>query len=299
MNRLPVIVGLLVGCTTSELGDPNARTKRLSVPTLDPTSDVPAPAPEPEPDPEAEPAEDEGPVDTAVDTGGPCEEQVWYVDVDGDGYGWDDPFTNQMACEAPYRMVGRGDDCDDRSSATHPDRLEVCDGRDNDCNGVVDDDPWIGTIHVYPDVDGDGWGAERGRVERCYPEEGESHRTGDCDDADPSAHPGQDEQLLDDIDNNCDGLTDLLGQVGGRFRYEWGHRTGLGERECVMEWEVSGQADDDCPTCDLSFQLDYTFDSSSSWTVDEWCLSDDIDYQFGLAGSGDRVEVWYGLPYSS
>ena len=32
-----------------------------------------------------------------------------------------------------------GDDCDDTSAAAHPGGIEVCDGVDNDCNGVVDD----------------------------------------------------------------------------------------------------------------------------------------------------------------
>lgn len=47
-------------------------------------------------------------------------------DHDGDGY--DD--------EACYG----GQDCDDTLPAVNPDATEVCDGADNDCSGVIDDD---------------------------------------------------------------------------------------------------------------------------------------------------------------
>ncbi len=33
------------------------------------------------------------------------------------------------------------DDCDDRDPSAHPNGVEVCDGADNDCNDIVDDDP--------------------------------------------------------------------------------------------------------------------------------------------------------------
>ena len=30
-------------------------------------------------------------------------------------------------------------DCDDNNSLSYPGTLEICDGEDNDCNGIVDD----------------------------------------------------------------------------------------------------------------------------------------------------------------
>jgi len=44
-----------------------------------------------------------------------------------------------------------GNDCDDTNPDVNPDATEICDGQDNDCDGLVDcDDPDI------PDTDGDG-----------------------------------------------------------------------------------------------------------------------------------------------
>ncbi|MCK6526759.1 hypothetical protein L6R50_04120 [Myxococcota bacterium] len=73
-------------------------------------------------------------------------------------------------------------DCDDHNATVHPGGEEICDGYDNDCNGVVDDGF---------DFDGDG----------------SSYCAGDCDDADPSIHPGALEDC-DGIDENCDGVID-------------------------------------------------------------------------------------------
>ncbi len=62
---------------------------------------------------------------------------------------------------------------------------EVCDGRDNDCNGLTDD----------VDEDGDTYWACPGVAER------------DCDDENPQVHPGALE-LCNGRDDNCNGLVD-------------------------------------------------------------------------------------------
>jgi len=49
------------------------------------------------------------------------------TDADGDGY-------IAAGC-------GAGNDCNDSAAAVHPGATEVCDGLDNNCNGVVDDGP--------------------------------------------------------------------------------------------------------------------------------------------------------------
>jgi hypothetical protein len=55
------------------------------------------------------------------------------LDLDGDGH------RSPLPGYAPGAPGACGDDCDDRSAAAHPGGVEVCDGVDNDCNGIVDD----------------------------------------------------------------------------------------------------------------------------------------------------------------
>jgi len=54
---------------------------------------------------------------------------------DGDGDGYDGPRPGFVA-GSPGAC---GDDCDDLAVAIHPGAAELCDGLDNDCNGVIDD----------------------------------------------------------------------------------------------------------------------------------------------------------------
>jgi hypothetical protein len=66
------------------------------------------------------------------------ESTVVYKDTDGDGYG--DRFTMDMrtGCAASGYAANR-DDCDDADKAIHPMVKEVCNNKDDDCNGRVDE----------------------------------------------------------------------------------------------------------------------------------------------------------------
>jgi hypothetical protein len=64
---------------------------------------------------------------------GQCIYNLVSFDIDGDGYRG--PKVGTVAGE----LGSCGDDCDDTSELAHPGGFEVCDGVDNDCNGIVDD----------------------------------------------------------------------------------------------------------------------------------------------------------------
>jgi len=82
-----------------------------------------------------------------------------------------------------------GSDCDDRRASVHPGATEICDnGRDDDCDGVIDEGCGC------TDCDGDGYDSV-------------SSGGSDCNDSNASVHPGATESC-DGVDNDCDGTVD-------------------------------------------------------------------------------------------
>jgi hypothetical protein len=103
---------------------------------------------------------------------------TYYADEDGDGFGDNGVYTD--ACEATTGWVPIAGDCDDANPAIYPDSEELCDGLDNDCDGVVDNglpgETW------YADADGDNYGNPDEGTEACQQPPGYVDNNIDCDD---------------------------------------------------------------------------------------------------------------------
>ncbi|MCA9547111.1 MAG: putative metal-binding motif-containing protein, partial [Myxococcales bacterium] len=66
---------------------------------------------------------------------------------------------------------------------------ETCDGRDEDCDGQVDEAGAAGEQTFYPDSDGDGYGASEGAQLACAAPDGFVGNDDDCDDSNPALSP--------------------------------------------------------------------------------------------------------------
>jgi len=138
-------------------------------------------------------------------------DQTWFRDDDGDGYGTGD--QGLLTCEPPEGTAPTNEDCDDDDPDRNPDAEEVCNGRDDNCDRLVDeDDPSLDPASLntyYVDADGDGAGDEDDPgIEACVSPDPELVTTGgDCDDNDPAPSPTHPEVLCDGFDNDCDPAT--------------------------------------------------------------------------------------------
>lgn len=173
---------------------------------------------------------------------------------DQDGDGW-------TACAA---------DCDDQDATAHPGGEEVCDGRDDDCDGDIDE----GTLCA--DDDGDGY----------------SENDGDCADADPDVSPSTTEVQDNGVDDDCDGVVDLGSEDpdGDGYSAEAGDCDGADATSFPGAAELADGADNDCDGVTDEGTSAYD-DDSDGYTEDGGdCDDGDATVSPGDPETGDGVD---------
>jgi hypothetical protein len=230
-----------------------------------------------------------------------CDDEVdeevlstFYADADGDGFG--NAEDTMQACEGGEGWVSSGNDCDDDDGESYPGAAERCDGIDNDCDEVVDEDvlsTW------YTDADGDGFGDADSVLEDCDPPDGYVSDATDCDDSTSSSYPGA-EEICDYLDNDCDG--DIDEDVTTTF-YEDSDGDGYGLADSTTEdcSEPVGYASvaDDCDDDEIDVNPDATelcdeIDNDCDGEVDEEEAADAVTWYLDADGDGfgDSTATW-------
>ena len=116
-----------------------------------------------------------------------------------------DPATPDDDLDADGHALAT--DCDDQDPSVNPDVLEVCNGKDDDCDGEIDEDAAVDVATWYADSDGDGFGDSSTSEEGCEAPLGYVDNDEDCDDSEASSNPDASERC-DGADNDCDGEVD-------------------------------------------------------------------------------------------
>ena len=165
---------------------------------------------------------------------------VWYKDEDGDGY--TDGIT-RVSCEqlTGYVSSATSGDCNDKDKDINPAKAEICDGKDNNCDGQVDEGVFI---VFYKDEDQDGY-TDGTTIVGCSAPVGyvSTAKSGDCNDNDKNINPAKTE-ICDGKDNDCNGVVDEGFNVG--------QSCSVGIGECAREGQLICKADGSGTECNAT-----------------------------------------------
>ncbi len=158
-------------------------------------------------------------------------------------------------------------DCDDTRASVHPEAEEVCNGIDDDCDGVADEDA-TDAATWYADGDGDGHGDAEVSTTACGLPVGFAALDDDCDDESVQIHPGaREDDCNDPVDYNCDGSVGYADADADGFA------------ACAdCEDEAAGVNADAAEVCnDIDDNCDGTVDEETATDAPTWFADADGD----------------------
>ncbi|MBT3219421.1 MAG: hypothetical protein HN348_10045 [Proteobacteria bacterium] len=180
-----------------------------------------------------------------------------------------------------------GTDCDDGDPLVWSGADEKCDGIDQNCNWLVDENA-IDASLWYRDMDDDGYGDDSTSVTDCVAPSGYVASGGDCNDTRSDLHPAADE-LCNGVDDDCDTKIDEADSLDAALWYADGDGDGYG----LDSTEIT--------SCDhpgsgwVSLSGDCNDGNAAVLPgADEWCNSIDDDCD-GVEDENDALDavIWY------
>lgn len=227
--------------------------------------------------------------DALIDEGGAIGSVEWYPDEDGDGYGSVNDVVS--TCFQPTGYISDNTDCDDSNSDVSPDEDEFCDGIDNDCDGVIDEDSAGDSQLFYYDSDSDGYGNPFVSTYRCEAGDGYVVNDQDCNDSVDTINP-MSEEVCDGIDNDCDEAIDdmdddLVDPLAWYFDAD-GDGFGTGSEQLLCEMPFPNTVNNDLDCDDTNVTISPASPELCGNLVDDDCDGDIDD------ADADAIPVpWY------
>ena len=198
--------------------------------------------------------------------------QLYFLDNDNDGFGNILDFV--VDCEAPAGYVSNPLDCDDTNPLINPDAIEGCNGIDDNCSGDIDEDV---KSTFYLDNDSDNYGDQNQTILACQAPEGYLANNTDCNDANDLVHPNAVE-FCDNLDNDCDGETDEIYNIGEDCSNGVGECEVAGVYKCAED-QISTECDavPNQPVDELCDGLDNNCNNFIDEGLDEEVFYADLD----------------------
>jgi len=212
-----------------------------------------------------------------------------------------------LHCDGAMTVVGTpavcgsgGGDCRDDDGTVNPGATEICNnGKDDNCNGVQDEEDADGCLHYFTDVDKDTYGTGDWRC-LCQPSgDYTALLNGDCNDADLNVNPGTKETCATVVDDNCDGTANDIGATECKNFYTDQDSDTFGTNPfqcvCLAEGMINTLKSGDCADLNAGInpgivEVYDNIDNNCDGQTDEGCDDDndeycDITMQFAAGGS--------------